>query len=74
MLQRAHPHPDSGDEHAIEQPTIIRGVEDQDRAYEEWMAQWRDVNPEEEEHEWETVRESLQETRRALGQRLLFPE
>ncbi len=56
------------------QPTIIRGAEDQAAAYEGWQAQGTDVDPHEEEREWDIIKENLQQTRRDLGQRLLFPE
>lgn len=62
--QRSQPNP----------PKIIPGADDQTAAYEAWLAQWNDVDPEEEERAWHIVKHNLQETRRALGQRLLFPE
>ena len=70
MVQHARstqePHPSKA--------TIIHGADDQAAAYEAWLAQWDDVDQEEEERAWHIVKHNLQETRRELGQRLLFPE
>jgi hypothetical protein len=73
-LKAPTPHePDQ--RHTIDQqPRIIRGAEDQAAAYEAWLAQRQDIDAEQEEREWQMIKRSLQETRRELGQRLLFPE
>lgn len=51
-----------------------RGADDQAAAYEALLAQWADVDPEQDARDWRLVKQHLQETRRGLGQRLLFPE
>ena len=51
-----------------------RGADNQAEAYEALLARWADVDPEQDERDWQRVKQQLQETRRALGQRLLFPE
>jgi hypothetical protein len=55
-----------------EQQSIIRGADDQAAAYEALLTQWQDIDPEEEEREWQRLRDALQETRRELQQRPLF--
>lgn len=69
MFQTAPADPDSTDI-----AKVISGAEDQAAAYAAWLTQWATVDPEDEEHEWQIVSRGLQETRRELGQRLLFPE
>jgi len=59
---------------AVQQPSIIRGADNQAAAYEALLAQWRDVDPEEDERAWQRVKHNLQQTRRELGERLLFTE
>jgi len=59
---------------AVQQPSIIRGADNQAAAYEALLAQWRDVDPEEDERTWQRVKHNLQQTRRELGERLLFTE
>jgi hypothetical protein len=51
-----------------------RGADDQAEAYEALLTRWADVDPELDERDWQQVKKHLRETRRALGQRLLFPE
>ena len=53
---------------------IRQGAKDQAAAYAALLAQWADVEPENDAREWQRVQAKLQETRRATGQRLLFPE
>ena len=75
MTQASYPSPEPCRHDAMTyQPPAIHGADDQATAYEAWLAQWRDVDPEEDERAWQLVRHNLQETRRELGQRPLFPE
>lgn len=53
---------------------MVRGAEDQAAAYEAWLARWAQDDPEDEEHAWQVVEQNLQQTRRDLGQRLIFLE
>ena len=55
-------------------PAARRGADDQAAAYEALLARWADADPQQDERDWQRVRQQLQETRRLLGQRLLFPE
>ncbi len=73
-MERMTPPDRAGRKDVDYQPPIIRGADNQATAYEAWQAQWTDVDPHEEEREWDIVKENLQQTRRELGQRLLFPE
>jgi hypothetical protein len=58
----------------IQQPTNLRGADDQAAAYEALLVQWQDVDPEEDERDWQQIRAALEETRRTLHQRPLFAE
>jgi uncharacterized tellurite resistance protein B-like protein len=51
-----------------------RGADDQAAAYEALLGRWADADPDQDERDWQQVKQQLQETRRLLGQRLLFPE
>jgi hypothetical protein len=73
MAQPAHPA-DQRSESSAPLLTIIRGADDQAAAYEALLAQWQEVDPEEDEREWEQIRAALEETRRTLHQRPLFAE
>jgi hypothetical protein len=53
-------------------PTILPGADDQAAAYEALLAHWQDVDPEQDERDWQRIQAALQETRRALQQRPLF--
>lgn len=59
---------------ATEAPRLRHGAYDQFSAYEARLARWRDVDPGADEEEWQIVKRRLQQTRRELGQRPLFPE
>lgn len=65
MAQSAHQLPKRPKRRTGE-PTIIRGAEGQAAAYEALLAQWQDVDPEQDERDWQRIRAALQETRRAL--------
>ena len=54
--------------------TPRRGADDQAAAYEALLGRWADDDPDEDERDWQQVKQQLQETRRVLGLRLLFPE
>jgi len=56
------------------EPAIVRGADNQAAAYEALLGQWLDVDPEEDERAWQRVKHNLQETRKELGERLLFAE
>jgi len=55
-------------------PIILPGADDQAAAYAALLKQWADADEAEDARDWERVRAALQETRRAAGERLLFPE
>lgn len=74
MAQSVPAAPEPSHRGTAHKPTIVRGADDQAAAYEAWLAQWNDVDADEEERSWQIVKHRLQETRRELGQRLLFPE
>jgi hypothetical protein len=56
------------------EPIILPGADDQAAAYAALLKQWADADEAEDARDWECVRAALQETRRAAGERLLFPE
>lgn len=60
--------------HIAQHPHLRRGADDQAAAYEAWLARWADVDAAADERAWQQIKLELQRTRRALGQRLLFPE
>jgi hypothetical protein len=68
MEERARLNP------AFERRPILRGADDQTKALKELLARTQFADAEEDERNWQVVKGGLQETRRALGQRLLFPE
>jgi len=51
-----------------------RGAADQAAALKDLLLRMQSSDAVEDERHWETVKRGLQESRRALGQRLLFPE
>ncbi|HXT36133.1 MAG TPA: hypothetical protein VN837_11205 [Chloroflexota bacterium] len=56
------------------EPLILPGAEDQAAAYAALLTRWAGADEAEDARDWERVRAALQETRRAAGERLLFPE
>lgn len=75
MAQPASPSPEPSQADAmVYHPRIIRGADDQASAYEAWLAQWADVDADEDARAWRMVQRRLQQTRKELGQRPLFPE
>jgi len=56
------------------EPIILPGAEDQAAAYAALLQRWADADETEDARDWARVRAALQETRRAAGERLLFPE
>ena len=53
---------------------IQRGAAGQTAALKDLPARMASINAADDERNWEAVKRGLQETRRAQGQRLLFPE
>jgi hypothetical protein len=56
------------------EPIILPGAEDQAAAYAALIGRWAGADEIEDTRDWERVRAALQETRRAAGERVLFPE
>lgn len=56
------------------EPIILPGAEDQAAAYAALLQRWASADEAEDARDWARVRAALQETRRAAGERLLFPE
>ena len=56
------------------EPIILPGADNQAAAYAALLKQWADADEAEDARDWERIRAALQETRRAAGERLLFPE
>lgn len=57
-----------------EEPVILPGADDQAAAYAALLKRWASADEAQDRRDWERVRAALQETRRAAGERLLFPE
>jgi hypothetical protein len=55
-------------------PIILPGADDQAAANAALLERWASADETEDTRDWERVRAALQETRRAAGERLLFPE
>lgn len=54
--------------------SIARGADDQLAALEHLWAQGERSDPHTDEAAWQTLRRALNESRRAIGARLLFPD
>ncbi|HZS88503.1 MAG TPA: hypothetical protein VFE42_13590 [Chloroflexota bacterium] len=53
---------------------MVRGADDQWAALERIWAQGEQSDPQEDEFAWQILRRALNESRRAVGARLLFPD
>lgn len=67
MAQEQHPSPGG-------RITIMRGADDQLAALERLWTQGEQSDPHADEEAWQTLRQAMNESRRAVGARLLFPD